>query len=268
MFCADRCCQAIALEGVNRQADACCQCQGAALKARCDHERIGVEFAHVRAQCHGFAVPDDKALRLNVIKALEERVSAQALSQLQRQCIAVGDRLASGKDTTGQLHGAVGQRGLHAQALLVTQYLLGILDITAQPGGHSGELGGAAVDDQLAGRAQRHTVELGTRIQIRERSLAQCAQCQQPVCGALIDGRTAVVQERDQPLPLVQAPLGLEAQRAVWLEQPAQSLERHTGVCQGRHKAVTQLPAIGTACALCKSGFSFDHGDLEARFQQ
>jgi len=67
---------------------------------------------------------------------------------------------------------------------------------------------------------------------------------------------------------LVGVERGLEAQRAVFLEQPLDGFQRHAGVRQRRDVAVAQLAAIAMAGAGCHVGRALDQAYVMAGLEQ
>jgi hypothetical protein len=97
---------------------------------------------------------------------------------------------------------------------------------------------GAAVHDQLARFDPGEIAPRQHRFQLRHRLARQFSQRQQARRGPAVDVGPAVRQEGRDPAPLLEVELGTQAQGTVFLEQPAQRLDGHAGIGQGRDVAV------------------------------
>ncbi len=233
------------------------------MQAGGQHKGVAADLLAVAGD-QGFhaAALQAEAAALGALHAAEIGMAAQALGQLQAQGMAVGHGLAGGEDAAGKAAVGQGQGGLQGQAFAMVQDLLGTAGGGAQALGQTGELLGLAVDHQLAGRAQGDGVQAGVLLHAGEGLLAEGTQGQQPLGAAAVHRAAAGAQKGQHPGPLVPAQLGLEAQRAVRVQQPAQGLERHAGIGQGRDIAVAELAAIGTAGALGQGGLALHQRDL------
>ena len=188
---------------------------------------------------------------------------AHAFGQGHAKGVAVGHRFAGVVDAAGQQAARRRQRGFARGAFGARPDLAG----GGLAGGLLEDLRGA-VDHQLAGVAPVEFVGRNDRAELLHAGARQLAQFQQLGGGAAVRGGRALAEEAGQPGPLAQVGLRLEAQRAVFLEQPLDGLQRHAGVGQRRHVAVAQLAAIAMAGAARHVGRAVDQGHLVAGLEQ
>lgn len=67
---------------------------------------------------------------------------------------------------------------------------------------------------------------------------------------------------------MVQTEFRLETKGTVRIKKPTECFERDALVCQRRYKAITELSAIGAACALRELRLALYQGDFKSGFQQ
>ena len=266
MHAVDRRGQAVALERIQRQPQADEFRQRRALQPGRQHDPAGRQFALVGAQRDDAFALDDETGRMRLQPSLEIRMPREALTQLDAERVAIGHGLARGEDAAREpVRAAIAQRGFDGEAFVPGQRAF---RSARRARGHAGEFLGLPVDDQLAGRAQLDGVEGRVALQLAEALLAEGAQFEQALGGALVDRTAAVGEEGGQPAPLRGGAIGLEAQRAVGVQQPTQRLQRHAGIGQRRHVAVAELPAVRPARAGGERGLALHQRHPVPRLRQ